>query len=388
VEKAVEDQLNELVRELQRRGCVHSEAVAAAFAAVRRHRFLPAASRSRAYVLDEAIPTHFDQDGVSISSSSAPTIMAVMLEMLATDADQRVLEIGAGTGYNAALLARLVGPNGHVVSIDVNPAVAMEAAANVRAFAPNVEVVTGDGWGGVVGETFDRVIVTAECWDVSPHWVRQLRPGGMLVLPLWLRPGLTFAVGFQKMGRHLESRSLAYCGFMPLQGAHAGPPRRTTVHAWPDPVGVNRETRMIAVFDDASADRASTLERFLQETPLVTPGPPLSPGWHARLTLEQSDSIAFAGLSPTFRLAVGLFDVKQNGLAVVEGEYVVSFGDPRCRERLVAMLGEADPIDLGGLVIKAVPHPVHHGAHEPSGWRIDRPSFDLIVEETLRQPDT
>jgi protein-L-isoaspartate(D-aspartate) O-methyltransferase len=383
VEKVVQDQLQGLVSELQQRGCVRTDVVAEAFAAVPRHLFLPPRSRGRAYVVDEAIPTHFDDDGVPVSSSSAPTIMALMLEMLATEPDQRVLEIGTGTGYNAALLARLVGPGGRVVSLDVNPAVAVEAEANVADVAPNVEVLTGDGWAGVAGENLDRVIVTAECWDISPHWVDQLRDGGMLVLPLWLRPGLTFAVGLQKVGQNLESRSLAYCGFMPLQGAHGGPQRRATLHAWPDPSGANPETRMIAVLDDASADRVTGLEDLLRETPSVTPAPQLSPGWNVRLALDQPDAIAFAGLSGKFRLAAGLFYMDEPSLAVVEGEHVVSFGEPGGRERLVTTLRTATPIDTRDLRIKAVPHQAEHAA---SRSLIVRPSFDLVIDET-QQPD-
>jgi protein-L-isoaspartate(D-aspartate) O-methyltransferase len=377
MEKVVQDQLDRLVGELRQRGCLRTPSVAAAFATVPRHHFLPPQSRGRAYAVDEAIPTHFDHDGVPISSSSAPTIMAAMLEMLEAESGERVLEIGAGTGYNAALLAQLVGPRGRVVSIDVNPTVAAEADSNVTAFASNVHVVTGDGWDGAVGEQFDRVIVTAESWDISPHWVEQLRDGGVLVLPLWLRPGLTFAVGFQKVNPGLESRSLAFCGFMPLQGSHGGPPRRATVRAWPDPSGESPETRMIVVLDDASPERVSTLERLLREPPSITSAPHLRPGWNVRLALGQADSIAFAGLSAKSRLAMGLFEASEDGLAVVEGEHVVSFGDPRCRERLVTALMEATPIQTGNLRITAIPHQARPGPSRP----LMRPSFDLVVEE-------
>jgi protein-L-isoaspartate(D-aspartate) O-methyltransferase len=368
-----------LVRDLKQRGCIRSDAVAAAFGVIPRHRFLPAAFREQAYVADEAIPTHFDEGRVPISSSSAPTIMAIMLEMLAVDRGQRILEIGAGTGYNAALLAQLVGPGGRVISIDVNPAVAAQAEANVTLVEPIVKVVAGDGWEGVARDIFDRVIVTAECWDISSHWVDQLRDGGVLVLPLWLRPGLTFAVGFEKVGHCLESRSLAFCGFMPLQGAHGGPPRRTTVRAWPDPSGLNRESRMIAVLDNASADRVATLEHLLQENPSITLAPPQNEGWNVRLALEQPDPIAFAGMGGKFRRAVGLFDADECSLAVVEGEHLISFGDPRCRERLETILGRATPIQAGCLQIKAVPH---EARSESSESLFVRPSFDLIVFQT------
>src|SRR5512146_3300442 len=93
--------------------------VEAAFRAVPRHLFLPDLTPEEAY-RDEAIPTKRLQTGQIVSSSSQPSIMAIMLEQLALEPGQRVLEIGAGTGYNAALIAHLVGETGHVVSLDID----------------------------------------------------------------------------------------------------------------------------------------------------------------------------------------------------------------------------------------------------------------------------
>ena len=123
--------LKGLVDQLRERGVIRSDPVARAFAAIPRHRFLPPMPLERAYRIDEAIPTHFDGAGVPISSSSAPVIMAVMLEMLEIEPGQRVLEVGAGTGYNAALMGHLVGEEGSVTSIDIDPVVTSEAAANL-----------------------------------------------------------------------------------------------------------------------------------------------------------------------------------------------------------------------------------------------------------------
>ena len=80
---------------------------------------------------DQAIVTK-RVDGVSVSSSSQPAIMAVMLEQLAVQPGQRVLEIGAGTGYNAALLAHLVGPTGQVITVDIDAGIVEEPAASGR----------------------------------------------------------------------------------------------------------------------------------------------------------------------------------------------------------------------------------------------------------------
>ena len=100
--------------------------------------------------------------------------MATMLEQLRVEADMFVLEVGAGTGYNAGLLARLVGPSGRVVSVDLDEQVAAEARAHLAAAGVDrVRVVQADGWLGAAGVgLFDRVMLTVGAWEVSPHWSR------------------------------------------------------------------------------------------------------------------------------------------------------------------------------------------------------------------------
>ena len=127
-ERSLQGHRRQLVEDLIARNALWSEPVRQAFLAVPRHPFVPRSPVDEAYRADRAIPTHFDERGVSISSSSAPTIMAIMLELLNAAPGQRVLEIGAGTGYNAALLSHLVGDAGTVTSIDIDEEVAREAS--------------------------------------------------------------------------------------------------------------------------------------------------------------------------------------------------------------------------------------------------------------------
>ncbi|MGQ0774126.1 MAG: methyltransferase domain-containing protein [Pseudonocardiales bacterium] len=119
------------------------------------------------------------------SSCSAPSIVAEMLDALDVRPGQAVLEIGTGTGWNAALLAHRVGPRGRVVTIEVDPQVAEHARrALAKAGYPPL-VVTGDGLAGYPADAgYDRVICTASIREVVPRaWLDQLRSGGLLVTP-------------------------------------------------------------------------------------------------------------------------------------------------------------------------------------------------------------
>ncbi|MDQ3714947.1 MAG: methyltransferase domain-containing protein, partial [Actinomycetota bacterium] len=212
-----------LVDALVAAGRIRNVPVAAAFRAVPRELFLPGTAVAQAYH-DEAVVTRWDSDGRPLSSSSQPSIMAMMLEQLAVQPGDRVLEVGTGTGYNAALLAQLAGAGGRVVSLDIDEQVARQARVNLdRAGQSTVEVIHADGVAGwAAGAPYDRIILTASARDIAPAWLAQLARTGRLVLPLSLR-SMQRSVAFAWAGEHLTSRSIVNCGFMPLRGTLAGP---------------------------------------------------------------------------------------------------------------------------------------------------------------------
>ena len=212
-----------LVDKLKLDGHISTPEVEAAFRAVPRHLFLPGVAIEEVY-RDQVIPTK-RMDGVFVSSSSQPTIMAIMLEQLDLHAGQRVLEIGAGSGYNAALMAHLVGESGQVVTVDIDEDIVEGARKHLEAAGFNrVQVVCGDGGSGyAVAAPYDRIILTAKAWDIAPAWLEQLKPGGRLLLPLTIIREIPKLVAFERVQDSLVSISVDDCEFISLRGAFAGP---------------------------------------------------------------------------------------------------------------------------------------------------------------------
>lgn len=205
-----------------------SPAVAAAFERVPRECFLPEVAAEEgleAVYRNEAIVTRRDTRGMPVSSSSQPSIMAAMLGALTLEPGHRVLEVGTGTGYNAALLACVVGPSGRVVSVELDPKLAARASDMLRVGGYRVEVHVGDGrdgWPG--GGPYDRIVVTASGPDVPRAWFDQLADGGLVVVPLWLRDSLQRVVVLRRVSDGFESVEIIHGGFMALRGRLAEEP--------------------------------------------------------------------------------------------------------------------------------------------------------------------
>jgi protein-L-isoaspartate(D-aspartate) O-methyltransferase len=213
---------NELADWIRDRGTFRTPRVEQAFRTVSRHDFLPGHSLEDAYSRKPVV-TQRAPDGSSTSSASSPNLVAGMLEQLQTEPGNAVLEIGAATGFNAALLACLAGPGGRVVTIEYDGDLAARAAANLRrAGYPGVQVITGDGaLGYQPAAPYDRIIVTAEATDITAAWWSQLTPDGRIVVPVRLHgSGLTRAIGLRRTGPDtMISGSAQVCGFVPMRGS-------------------------------------------------------------------------------------------------------------------------------------------------------------------------
>lgn len=262
---------DEMVTRLVKQRAIPAGPIEAAFRAVARDHFLPSVPLETIYS-GEAVITRRASDGNPISSSSMPEIMASMLQQLDVQTGHRVLEVGAGTGYNAALLSALTGSDGEVTTIDIDEAIVREARERLDvAGHPAVRTVTGDGWLGAPEHApYDRIEVTVGVSDLSPSWRAQLKDGGRLVVPLWLARSKQFAVGFQKDGDRLRSVAVTDCGFMRLRGPHAGPETYVTVHG--RTIGLDEPTLPASPCSRRSLRVSRAPRQFL---PLRGGGPPV-----------------------------------------------------------------------------------------------------------------
>ncbi|MFF0659232.1 methyltransferase, FxLD system [Micromonospora tulbaghiae] len=209
----------ELTDRLIAENVIRTPAVEAAMRRTPRHLFLPGVPLQHAYA-DGPVYTKTDGRGTSISAASQPRIVAMMLEQLNAQPGHRVMEAGAGTGYNAALLAAIVGTSGRVVTIDVDDDLVTGARDHLAAAAAtNVEVVHGDGaLGHPEGAPYDRIIATVGAWETPTAWLKQLAPGGRLVVPLRLRGAASRSIIFERHDNGWRDAGSELAVFMPLRG--------------------------------------------------------------------------------------------------------------------------------------------------------------------------
>lgn len=195
-------------RQLRRRG-ISDERVLAAMEEVPRHEFVPESQRGRAYA-DSALPIG---EGQTISQ---PWIVAAICQALELSGSERVLEIGSGSGYSAAVLARLAA---EVIGIERHGSLAAEARRALdRIGVENVELLVGDGSVGMAGRApFEAIAVHATAPAPPRTLLGQLAEGGRLVVPIATDRADLLTV-FHRRGDELRSEEIGPCRFVPLIG--------------------------------------------------------------------------------------------------------------------------------------------------------------------------
>lgn len=207
---------------------ISDERVLAAMRTVPRHVFVPESERAHAYG-DYPLPIGFNQ------TISQPYIVALMTELLELQPGDRVLEIGTGSGYQAAVLAAI--PDIEVYSVEIIPELAQSAQQRLEQLGYAVHCRQGDGYYGWEEEApFDAIIVTAAPDHVPPPLLDQLAEGGRLVIPIGPPGGYQTLWKFVKEpGGEVRAYNMGGVAFVPLTGPGAEEHRHEGGHEWPTP---------------------------------------------------------------------------------------------------------------------------------------------------------
>jgi len=209
-----------LVEYLKREGIIRSKDVEEAFLAIPREFFVPEHLKEYAYQ-DTPLPIGFGQ------TISAPHMVAIMTEELSVEPGNRVLEIGTGSGYQAAILAYIVSkdPRGHVYTIERIAGLAKRALMNIARAKPElldfITIAIGDGTLGLEPfAPFDRIIVTAASPKIPEPLLRQLKPMGRMVIPVGDRWEQVLQIVTKDEKGRIHIRNSTPCIFVPLIGEY------------------------------------------------------------------------------------------------------------------------------------------------------------------------
>lgn len=171
---------------------------------------------------DRALVLFGDDDNDVPSTISQPSFVLRMLDMLQLEPGQKVFELGAGSGWNAALMGNLVAPEGCVYSLELIPEAAQRAAATLETLGiKNVNVIEGDGGEGyAAGAPYDRAIFTAGAYDLPHPFFEQIKEGGLFLVVIKSAGGGDTLVLLRKEYDHFESIDSMACGFVQMKGKY------------------------------------------------------------------------------------------------------------------------------------------------------------------------
>jgi protein-L-isoaspartate(D-aspartate) O-methyltransferase len=319
-----------------------------------------------------------DDDGDLLSTISQPSLVLRMMDMLQVRPGHRVLEVGAGSGWNAALIAKLAGPEGHVHSVEIIPEVAHVAANNIEEQAiTNVSIIAADGGGGYSrGAPYDRVIFTAGSHDLPRHFYQQTKDEGLLLMVV-KNPGggdNLFLLG--KVGDHFESLDSMPCGFVQVRGKYQidglEPVSLEELSEWTD---LQQQEVARIRFSWGGKDRAGFLLHTL--------------GFFLGIT-EPSFRVFKSSRTPEQPVAqsyFGLLDSEHGSLVVAKDDGLVTNGNQVAEEHLLEKVRQW--VELGmpsaasfTLQVYPIDHPLRAGTDQ---WNVRRNESQFLWSLATRK---
>jgi protein-L-isoaspartate(D-aspartate) O-methyltransferase len=314
-----------------------------------------------------------DDDDDVPSTISQPSFVLHMLDLLQLRPGQAVFELGAGSGWNAALMGHLVSPGGHVHSLELIPEVARMAMDSIEALGiANVHIVEADGGEGyAAGAPYDRAIFTAGTYDLPRHFYEQMRDRGLLLIVIKNAGGGDNLFLLRKTADHFESVESEPCGFVQLRGKYAiknlEPTPLELLPEWPE---LRQHEVSRTPFWWGGKGKAGLVWRTL--------------GIRSFLGITEPAFRAFKTEKAETRARAehffGLWDQAQQSLVVAKDDCLIAYGSAVAKERLLQQVRQW--VDLGMpsaacLTLQVYPSDVSlmAGEHE---WLVKRPESQFL----------
>jgi protein-L-isoaspartate(D-aspartate) O-methyltransferase len=345
-------QLLEQARQIYRETPI-TEATELAYLATPRHRFVTryrergskdwrlvneanVAEHAATLYSDRPLILHGDDDANIPSTISQPSFVLRMIDLLQLKAGDRVFELGAGSGWTAAMMGRLVGPQGSVISVEIIPEVAQRAAEAVKALGvENIRIIEGDGGIGFPeAPAFDRVIFTAGAFDLPRHCHEQVRNGGLVLVPIKTGGGGDSLFLFRKCDDHFESQESMPCGFVQVTGKYAF-----------EEMGPLELEEAIPEWSELQHQEVSR-RRFWWggkgQGPLGALGAFATLGVRSFLGIVEPTfrvfKVAGNGQDKPERSFFGLWDAESRSLVLAKDDWLIAYGNSTAENRLLEML--------------------------------------------------
>jgi protein-L-isoaspartate(D-aspartate) O-methyltransferase len=320
---------------------------------------------------DRALVLFGDEDSDVPSTISQPSFVLRMLDMLQLEPGQRVFELGAGSGWNAALIGHLVGPEGRVYSLELIPEMAQAAAATMETLGiKNVNVIEGDaGEGYASGAPYDRAIFTAGAYDLPRPFFEQIKEGGLLLIVIKSGGGGDTLFLLQKRHDHFESLEGLPCGFVQMRGKYQledlKPVELETLPEWPELQSKPVNRRSFWWGGKGKGDflwRTLGVRSFLGIT---------EPSFRAFKAVEQEER-------SREEQYFGLWDEEQKSLVIAKDDLLLSYGNNAAEERLLNTLEQWVKLGMPGAASFAL-------KVYPIGFPLTAVENEWIVERTESQ---